>query len=74
MSPISRKELIRRLRKLGFEGPFTGGKHDYMHRASDHLRLAVPRDDAKNREIGTELQKRIIREIGVVSKAWIALK
>jgi hypothetical protein len=29
---IKRSDLIRNLRKLGFEGPYTGGKHQYMVR------------------------------------------
>ena len=28
--PISRRELIRALQKAGFEGPFSGGKHQFM--------------------------------------------
>ena len=73
MGPISRKVLIRRLRRLGFEGPFPGGSHDFMRRASDQMRVPIPRDDAKSREIGVELQKRILSEIGVSTKDWCAL-
>jgi hypothetical protein len=28
--PTSRKDLIRYLKKLGFEGPYKGKKHDFM--------------------------------------------
>ena len=28
--PVSREELIRKLRVLGFQGPFTGGRHELM--------------------------------------------
>ena len=28
--PIERRELIRYLRKLGFEGPYAGGRHEYV--------------------------------------------
>lgn len=73
MTPLSRKELIRRLRRLGFDGPYHGGKHDFMLRTSDRMRLALPREDAKSREIGIELQKRILREIGVSTGQWTAL-
>jgi hypothetical protein len=27
---ITRKELIYKFRRLGFEGPFSGGKHQFM--------------------------------------------
>jgi hypothetical protein len=70
MIPISRRELIRKLRQLRFEGPFDGGNHDVMRRPSDQLKVPIPRDDAKSREIGIELQKRIMREIGVSTKQW----
>lgn len=30
--PITRRELIRGLRKLGFEGPLSGGRHQFMVR------------------------------------------
>jgi hypothetical protein len=70
MVPIARKELIRRLRRLRFDGPYHGGKHDFTLRTSDRMRLVLPREDAKSREIGTELQKRILREIGVSTGQW----
>ena len=28
--PIQRLDLIRNFKKLGFEGPYAGGKHQYM--------------------------------------------
>lgn len=73
MVPLSRRELIRRLRVLGFEGPHSGGKHDFMRRPSDQMKLALPRADAKSREIGVELQKRILRESGVTTEKWLSL-
>lgn len=30
LGPIKRRELIRCLRSLGFDGPFSGGKHQFM--------------------------------------------
>ena len=38
--PIKRKDLIRYLKELGFEGPYSGGKHQYMVR--EQIRLALP--------------------------------
>jgi len=31
---ITRNDLIRKLRKFGFEGPFSGGKHQFMKKRS----------------------------------------
>jgi len=39
--PIHRRKLIRELKKLGFSGPFAGGKHEFMIREVDQLRLFV---------------------------------
>jgi hypothetical protein len=38
--PISRANLIRGLRALGFAGPFPGGRHAFMVRGE--RRLAIP--------------------------------
>ncbi len=38
--PVKRKDFIRYLRKLGFEGPFSGGRHQFM--LKDKLRLTLP--------------------------------
>jgi len=40
VKPIKRKELIHYLKKLGFEGPYSGGKHQFM--VKDKLTLTIP--------------------------------
>ncbi len=30
LKPLTRKELIRKFRTLGYSGPFSGGKHQFM--------------------------------------------
>lgn len=59
--PISRRELIRKLRKLGFVGPLSGGRHPYMGRGSQ--RISIPNPHGK--DIGSVLLGRILHEIGV---------
>ncbi len=39
-SPCKRREFIRRLRVLGFEGPFAGTRHQFM--IYQQRRLAIP--------------------------------
>jgi predicted RNA binding protein YcfA (HicA-like mRNA interferase family) len=73
MRPISWRELIRRLQRLGFAGPFPGTRHDCMRRPTDQVKVPVPRADAKSREIGVELQKRILRQIGASREEWMSL-
>ena len=61
LRPVKRKELIRRLRRLGFVGPHSGGKHEYM--VKGNLRLALP--NPHQGDIGVELLVRILRQAGV---------
>lgn len=69
--PISRKELIRRLRKLGFTGPETGGRHMIMLKGE--LRLAVPNPHG-SQDIDDALLRRILRQAGVTSQEFESAK
>ena len=40
--PISRRDLVRNLHRLGFEGPYSGGKHQFMVRGEVTLRIPNP--------------------------------
>ena len=68
IAPVSWQELIRRLRKFGFEGPYRGGKHPYMIRGT--LVLTVP--NPHRREIGTDLLLRILAQAGISREEWLA--
>jgi len=39
-APCRRRDFIRRLRKLGFDGPFSGARHQFMN--YEQHRLAIP--------------------------------
>lgn len=39
-TPCKRRDFIRKLRLLGFEGPFAGNQHQFM--VYDNHRLAIP--------------------------------
>lgn len=32
LTPVSGNDLVKRLRELGFEGPYAGGRHPQMRR------------------------------------------
>jgi predicted RNA binding protein YcfA (HicA-like mRNA interferase family) len=66
LSPVKWSELVKRLRALGFEGPFAGGKHPYMVRGGLVLRIPNPH----RREIGPDLLARILRQAGVSRREW----
>ena len=39
-TPCKRRDFIRRLRQLGFDGPFSGTRHQFM--VYEQHRLAIP--------------------------------
>ena len=63
---ITRKELIHYLRQLGFDGPYSGGKHQYMSRGNLTLRIPNPHQN----DIGKELLIRILRQGGISKEEW----
>ena len=64
--PIKRKDLIHHLRELGFEGPYAGGKHQYMVKIE--IKLAIP--NPHQAEIGKELLARILQQAGIDRGEW----
>ncbi len=65
--PISRKEVIRELKRLGFSGPYSGGKHQFMSKGSLKVRIPNPHKAA---EISESLLKEILRQAGIDYEAW----
>ncbi|OGU13807.1 MAG: hypothetical protein A2X61_14115 [Ignavibacteria bacterium GWB2_35_12] len=66
MKPISYKEFIRRLNNFGFNGPFPGGKHQYMIKGN--IRLTIPNPHRK--EISVDLLIRLLRQAGILKEEW----
>ena len=66
LGPIKRAELIRYLQILGFEGPFSGGKHQFMLKGVIRLRLPNPH----KKDVGRELLSRILKQAGVDKDTW----
>lgn len=56
-SPTKRRDFIRRLYKLGFDGPFSGTRHQFM--VFKQHRLAIP----SNNEYSVPQLRMMIREI-----------
>jgi predicted RNA binding protein YcfA (HicA-like mRNA interferase family) len=67
LGPVSRRELIRRLQELGFEGPFAGGKHPQMRRGA--LTLIVPNEHQGDLTVG--LLVRILKQAGISREEWL---
>jgi predicted RNA binding protein YcfA (HicA-like mRNA interferase family) len=64
--PIDRKQLISYLKQLGFSGPYSGGKHQYLVRRE--LRLYIP--NPHGGDITQELLGRILRQAGIDRDDW----
>lgn len=60
--PIKRRNLIETLRQLGFTGPYSGGKHQFMLKGALRLRIPNPHQT----DIGPNLLHRLLQEaVGV---------
>ncbi|MFZ5453658.1 MAG: type II toxin-antitoxin system HicA family toxin [Thermodesulfobacteriota bacterium] len=64
--PVSRKDLIRYLRHCGFEGPYSGGRHQFMIKGNITISVANPHQ----RDIGKELPARILRQAEITKAEW----
>lgn len=67
--PISRRELIDGLKRLGYSGPYAGGKHEFLVRGT--LRLILP--NPHSGDIGPALLARILKQAAVTRDEWEAL-
>jgi len=59
-APCKRREFIRRLRKLGFDGPFAGTRHHFMIYGEN--RLAIP----SNKEFSMPQLRMMLREVELI--------
>jgi predicted RNA binding protein YcfA (HicA-like mRNA interferase family) len=64
--PIKRKDLIKALKQVGFEGPYVGGKHEFL--VKGELRLVLP--NPHQGEISKDLLARILRQANLSRTAW----
>lgn len=62
-TPCSRREFIRRLRMLHFEGPYSGTRHQFM--VFEQHRLAIP----SNSEYSVPQLRMLIQEVeGILNR------
>ncbi len=66
LAAVPRRELIRRLASMGFDGPFSGGRHEFMVRGDRRLTLPNPHRS----DIGAALLTRLLAEAGVTRHEW----
>ena len=64
--PIKRNDLLKALKQAGFEGPFAGGKHEFL--VKGELRLVIP--NPHQGEISRELLARILHQASLSRSEW----
>jgi len=64
--PIKRKDLLKALKQAGFEGPYAGGKHEFL--VKEELRLVIP--NPHQGEISKDLLVRILRQARISRTEW----
>lgn len=66
-SVISRRELIRKFRSLGYRGPYSGGKHQFMVKGEKKIRIPNPH---KSNDVSISLVKEILRQAKISIEEW----
>jgi len=63
---MSWRKLVQNFRKLGFEGPYSGGKHLFMKKGS--LRIHILSKHKSDISVG--LVNEILHQVGIDRKKW----
>jgi hypothetical protein len=64
---LSRNELIRKFRAFGYDGPFSGKRHQFMRLGSRKIRIPNPHG---KQEISAGLVSEIVRQAGIDQADW----
>ena len=67
--PVKRKDMIKFLRQLGFEGPYAGRRHEVMVKGAIKLILPNPHKG----DISRVLLAEILREAHITREEWESL-
>ncbi len=70
LKSISLKNLIKRFRKLGFDGPYSGGRHLFMVKRA--LKVRIPNPHKK--DISKFLLAEILRQSEISFDDWNNIK
>ncbi len=70
IKPIKRRELIKYLKMLGFEGPYSGGRHQFMQK--NDLTLTIP--NPHNDDISKEFLLKILKQANIKLETWLSIK
>lgn len=71
LSPLKSRQVIKKLRKLGYEGPYPGGRHVRMVNLETGQIVPIPVHQGKDVSVG--LIRAIIRQVGITPDEWTRL-
>lgn len=63
---ISWKKLVQKFRCLGFDGPYSGGRHLFM--VKEELKIHIP--NPHRGDISKHLVYEILRQAGISHEEW----
>jgi len=66
LGPIRRNDLIRYFKQLGFDGPYSGGRHQFMVKGDVTVRLPNPHQG----DISRDFLARIPRQASIARDEW----
>ena len=69
LSPLPRRILIKKLRKLGFSGPYSATRHQYMSRNGEKIFIPNPH----GKDIGLPIIKKIVRQLKISNQEFLEL-
>ena len=71
LSPERPQVVVRKLRQLGYEGPFGGGKHVFMRHPTTRKKISIPWHQGRDIPVGT--LRAILRQVEVSPEEWLEL-
>ncbi len=66
LKPISLKKLVKKFRVLGFDGPYSGGRHLFMIKGPLKIRIPNPHKG----DISNHLLAEILRQANISFNDW----
>ena len=67
---ISWRKLVKNFRELGFDGPFSGGRHLFMTKGQLKIRIPNPHGG----DVSASLVSEILRQAGISNNSWEKLR
>jgi len=67
MSAIHRRDLVRKFKALGYSGPYSGGRHQFMIKGLKKIRIPNPHESG---DVHISLVKEILRQAGISIDEW----